>query len=195
MDSFLYKTSLLKNIVLNTSNPASSPWWNKITKNIIIGGIPLKNQNHELKLVKNEKVKYILSTINKFEINTDTFFSIPVKTHDWNKLGVTQKIIETDDYKGLTFNSLCIGVKFMEKCIDKLEQTDGKIYVHCKAGHGRSVSVVICYLIKKYNIDYDRAYNFVLKKRPTIKLNDKQKMSIVEFYLNYPCTSFEKIDI
>src|SRR5436853_1613820 len=45
------------------------------------------------------------------------------------------------------------------------------VFVHCAAGISRSASVVIYTLIKLYNWDYDKAYDYVKTLRPIINPN------------------------
>ena len=45
------------------------------------------------------------------------------------------------------------------------------ILIQCVAGRSRSPSIVISYLMHKYNISFDEAYSFVSKKR-NININD-----------------------
>lgn len=42
------------------------------------------------------------------------------------------------------------------------------VFVHCKMGSSRSVLVIIAYLMKYCNKDYNDAYNFVKAKRKLI---------------------------
>lgn len=44
-------------------------------------------------------------------------------------------------------------------------------YIHCSAGKSRSISCVIYYLMKKYNMSFSTAYELVEKKRPCIDIN------------------------
>lgn len=63
----------------------------------------------------------------------------------WANLGVeflqlqTRDIFETPDQAKLTK-----GVQFINKII---AETNGSIYVHCKAGRTRSATLVACYLM------------------------------------------------
>lgn len=69
----------------------------------------------------------------------------------WEKLGVkflqlqTRDIFESPDQEKLTK-----GVKFINKIIS---ETNGSVYVHCKAGRTRSATLVGCYLmdVSHYN--------------------------------------------
>ncbi len=61
------------------------------------------------------------------------------------------------------------------------------IYVHCKAGRGRSATIVVAYLLK-YGTEgqtfknFDEAYGFVKKIRPQINLNKNQQSTILEYW-------------
>lgn len=55
--------------------------------------------------------------------------------------------------------------------IDK--NKDKNIFIHCKMGASRSVSVLIYYLIIKYSMTVDEALNFVKNKRIIVNPNAK----------------------
>jgi hypothetical protein len=59
------------------------------------------------------------------------------------------------------------GIAFIDECV----ASNGKIYVHCKGGKSRSVSIVIAYLMTRFNLPFTTAYSYVFYKRPVIKLN------------------------
>lgn len=44
------------------------------------------------------------------------------------------------------------------------------VLVHCKEGDSKSAALVIAYLIYKFKISFDKAYDVVKAKRPSIKL-------------------------
>jgi atypical dual specificity phosphatase/dual specificity phosphatase 12 len=56
--------------------------------------------------------------------------------------------------------------------------------VHCYAGISRSASIIISYLMKKYNWSYEKAYNYVKNKRPIINPNRGFKKQLIQ-YENY----------
>ncbi len=180
-----YKLSLLKNLIRSKDNSYKVPWWNPITRHIIVGGIPLKTENHDMELINYYNVRYVLSILNEYEFES-TLMNCPVQPHEWADLNINQQIIRSNDFEAMSFQSIHEGVQYLEACIAKISDRNETIYVHCKAGHGRSPTVVICYLMKSLNIDYDQAYKIVYLKRPSIKLNHKQHLSIVDYFLNYP---------
>ena len=58
--------------------------------------------------------------------------------------------------------------------INKVAEEGGRVYVHCKAGKGRSSSLVLCYLISKYGYTVDEALVFLRTKRKQIDLGPNQ---------------------
>lgn len=47
-----------------------------------------------------------------------------------------------------------------------------KVFVACQQGKDRSALVVLCYLVAKYGVDSQQAYNFVQKQRPIVSTKD-----------------------
>ncbi|XP_073836366.1 MAP kinase-specific phosphatase [Musca autumnalis] len=69
-------------------------------------------------------------------------------------------------------SSLFDGV--LDKAFDFIQQavrTEGRVLVHCNAGVSRSASVVIAYLMKHQNMDFEMAYQHVKSKRECIQPN------------------------
>ena len=65
-------------------------------------------------------------------------------------------------------------IPHIDKCIQFInENKNKKIFVHCNAGVSRSPSIIIAYLIKSLNYNFNEAYNLVKKKRNIIKPNEK----------------------
>lgn len=56
--------------------------------------------------------------------------------------------------------------------IDTALDSGGRILVHCMAGVSRAASIVIGYLMKVKNMDFQTAFNHVKAKRPSIRPND-----------------------
>ena len=56
-------------------------------------------------------------------------------------------------------------------------------YVHCKAGRGRSTTLVICYLIRQMRMSPEEAYAFVRTKRPQVCLAEGQWAAVREVCL------------
>ena len=56
-----------------------------------------------------------------------------------------------------------------EECHDWIDyylSQGTNVLVHCRAGKSRSATIIIAYLMKKYNMTFEKAYNLVKSKRP-----------------------------
>jgi protein-tyrosine phosphatase len=62
-----------------------------------------------------------------------------------------------------------------EKCYDHIlqcEKKNIKVLVHCYAGKSRSASVVIYYLMRKYSLTFNKAYEKLITIKSDIQIND-----------------------
>ncbi|KAF5935576.1 hypothetical protein HYC85_026705 [Camellia sinensis] len=55
-------------------------------------------------------------------------------------------------------------------------------YVHCKAGRGRSTTIVLCYLLQHKQMMPDAAYSYVKSIWPRVLLASSQWQAVQEFY-------------
>lgn len=151
-------------------------WWNNIDDHVILGGIPLHNAGH-LEELKNEGISAVLSLLEDFEMAPSIYFH-PVAKEDWERSGIKCLQIRVADTCGLQLDDI-------RQCIDFIMDNirdHRKIYIHCKAGKGRSASVVLCYML--WNIrqqtgalteqDVIDAYKELKLLRGEIHINDSQ---------------------
>lgn len=80
------------------------------------------------------------------------------------------------DHKAPKQKQLLLGAK----SIDTLARNKIKCYVHCKAGHGRSPTLVIAYFILKGKT-LDEAIRLVKQKRRSIHPNAEQIAALKQF--------------
>lgn len=78
------------------------------------------------------------------------------------------KSIPVDD----TYNA-DIGSWFEEAAefIDSVKDSKGRVLVHCQAGISRSATICLAYLIRRYRLRLDEAYEYVKKRRSVISPN------------------------
>ena len=158
-------------------------WWNNIGSNIILGAIPLHNSNH-LELLKKENVGAVLSLVEDFEMNGVLYFK-PISKEDWERNNIHHLQIQVEDSGGLRVDDFKKCMEYISKNI----RENRKVYIHCKAGRGRSASVVLCYLLwniynDKGNIteqDISVTYDYLKKLRNEVSINDDQFITIKEF--------------
>ena len=153
-------------------------WWNEITDFIHVGGIPLKD-NHMQRL-KELDVKAVLSIVEDFEFETPGIFGYtqPIDPEDWPKYDIVHQNICCIDHSPLTIEQFEAGTKFIQHHVN-LGQ---RVYIHCKVGVGRSVSMVIAYLMKYHHKTFDLAHNLAQERRPQTNLSYSQVEALEKYY-------------
>jgi protein-tyrosine phosphatase len=150
---------------------AGSDWYNRIDDTVILGALPFRTQTKQL--VDKEHVRAVLSYNQSYELKLFTN-----STEEWDNNGVQQHIYHTWDFHPPDMEDITSGLSVIEKH----RALKSSVYVHCKAGKGRSATVVTCYLIKRYKLVPNDAIDFLERKRPQISMNKHQRKVIVEFY-------------
>ena len=168
--------TLLYNVVME--QVSSRTWFTHINDTVILGALPFRSMTDHL--VEKEKVGGVVSLNEEYELKHF------VNNHEeWSKLGVQQLWLSTEDIVAApTQDNLKRGVNF----IKTFENTERKVYVHCKAGRTRSATLVACYFIHKEEMKPEEAVNFICEKRPHISIREPQWHAIREFYKSTRCT-------
>lgn len=173
-----YELSLLYALASNKD------WWNPIiSEKIVLGAIPL-GPHHAERLQKQENIGAVLTILEDFELAEG--IAQPISSENWKSRGIEQHHIKAVDFKGVPVQQIQEGVQFLEEQI----QAGKKVYVHCKAGRGRSATIVLAYLLKKNytgkKVDFETAYKeihaAVKNDRPQINLNRNQKRTLQAYY-------------
>lgn len=84
--------------------------------------------------------------------------------------------IPVPDERPVSLAQLREGIIFIQQILDK----GGMVYVHCASGVGRSVMLVIAYLIQQ-GMSFDEAYATVKAVRPFVYLFPSQQARLHEF--------------
>ncbi len=125
--------------------------WDRIDEHLIIGAKPARSDIAKLKELG---VGGIVNMCREFDGHKTEMATCQV----------TQLYLPTLDFHSPSEEDMLRGVEFMQ------EQADaGKsIYVHCKAGRGRSVTLGVCYLVASHGIGRQEAYDRIKQIRPQI---------------------------
>lgn len=161
-----YQISLLYNRVKHEKGLSSIPWWNEITPFVYLGALPLKRN---IKPLQKENIRAVVSMVEAFE-QEDSCFGKPVRKDKWEEIGVDNIRFETPDFRPISLKVLYDATLFLKESVDQKK----KSYVHCKAGRGRSASVVMTYLILFEGLSYAEAEKLIKSKRPHIDLENKK---------------------
>lgn len=158
-------------------------WWHNINEHIILGAIPLHNANH-LEQLNQEKIGAVLSILEDFEM-IPTLYLHPISAEDWIDNNIKFMQVKVPDGSKVPLGDI-------KKCISYLSENvenHRKCYVHCKAGRGRSASIVLCYML--YNLhkkeivitksDIQKTYEYLISIRNEVNISEIQFASIYEY--------------
>ena len=161
--NFSFGYTLLTNIAKGHQH------WNAIDEHIVLGALPLESQLNTL--VKKENITGVVSLVEPFELEQGAFVK-PIQQKQWRDAGVQTIHIQTCDYEPVDPKRLEEGADWINNHIK--ENPNAKIYVHCKAGRGRSTATVLVYLNKYKGLSLADALKYVKAKRPQIHMNSRQ---------------------
>ena len=170
----VFTTSLTYNWIMQDDNART--WWNDLGNGIVIGALPLKTEDHVNVLKEQCNISAIVTMNEDFELSP-SFWVDPVHPTEWCEANISVMQLATPDFRPPSLENIRKAISFIHYMVTR----DKKVYVHCKAGRGRSAVVVMCYLIKYENMSADDAFAFLKEKRPQINMSQKQRDAINEF--------------
>lgn len=168
----VYHCSLFFNVAMNTILPRFWKWWSVIDDQILLGAIPLRNKG-DLASLKKIGVTHVLSKVEDFEYQNG-IFTRPLQKKDWTESNVYLRRSPTVDGCHINVDQLYLDIAWMKCRIDEGK----KVYVHCKAGRGRSAATVIMYYMVYHKMTFQQAFNFVKSKRCQVYLSPYQKSEL-----------------
>lgn len=128
--------------------------WDALDEHVLVGALPSKR---DLAQLKAEGVGAVVNMCEEF-----TGHSTRLQAH-----GLDHLHLPTLDYFSPTEENLVRGMHFIDQQI-----ADGKkVYLHCKAGRGRSATLALCYLMRRYDIPAKEAYVRLRAARPHVSRN------------------------
>lgn len=169
-------------------------WYDKIIElkngaSVFLGALPLKpgtlrDQDGEIyKDFKAKGIGAILTVVEPFENHSEGYLHSAVTPKDWKEHGFDQLQLPAEDYGTLPMEDIEKGVAYMESMMKQ-----GKsVYVHCKAGMGRSLLIVVCYLIKNHGMTVDQALDYTKARRVQsgFEATSKKRGSALAFQSKY----------
>ncbi|KAI5709464.1 phosphatidylglycerophosphatase and protein-tyrosine phosphatase 1-like [Diaphorina citri] len=149
-------------------------FYTRIDKNVILGALP-SNSVLE-KITTEENVKGVISVVRDWELKL-----FNVNFTEWEGRGVAHLQLDTIEFEAPSLYAIEKGLEF----IQKVAQSGGVTYIHCKAGRSRSATLTACYLIKNYNMNPDDAVKYITYKRKQIRITKTEKAQIDQCYNIY----------
>lgn len=73
-------------------------------------------------------------------------------------------------------------IPIAEQVYNIITSSHGLVYIHCHQGVSRSSSCVLYYIMKKFHMNYDKAFAYVQTHRPIVQPNDgfRNQLIIIE---------------
>ncbi len=145
-------------------------WWDPILTSgphqtpILLGALPLstllRDDSHTLQQMG---IGAILSVVEPFETQgSRPFFTQPIPPHTWQQAGIKQLRLAWEDYSVGSMAEIEKGVEFIRWNVEN----NRPVYIHCKAGRGRSFFILAAYLIKYEGLSAEEACAQIRSKRP-----------------------------
>jgi len=143
-------------------------WYSKIDDGVFLGALPYPKL---LSKLDDDGVCAILNTVREWNGNLGEYQSRGW-VHCW---------IPIIDFTPPTIEQLEHGVNFITDQVN----AGRPVYVHCKAGKGRSASMVMGYLIRERGMTPKEAQVYLLERRPQILQVLYKRDVIKEFAAKY----------
>lgn len=119
--------------------------------------------------LKKKGFTHVLS-VNSPDERYNIGLNIPNTPEDYMAEGITSAEIDKEDHIPLTPKELEDAAYYIHNVTSK----GGKVYVHCKAGQGRSAMAVAAYFMKYHDMSPVRVSEHVVKFRKNSTLNDSK---------------------
>ncbi|KAB2632438.1 dual specificity protein phosphatase DSP8 [Pyrus ussuriensis x Pyrus communis] len=163
----LFYPTLLYNVIRNKLQ-AEFRWWDKVDEFVLLGAVPFPTDVPRLRDVGVGGV-----------ITLNEPYETLVPTSLYHSHGINHLVIPTRDYCfAPSLSDACRAVDFIHENALSGQTT----YVHCKAGRGRSTTIVICYLVHHKQMTPESAYEYLKSIRPRVLLASAQWQAVQEYY-------------
>ncbi|KAL8503193.1 hypothetical protein ACS0TY_022082 [Phlomoides rotata] len=162
----LFYPTLLYNVFRNKIQ-SEFRWWDQIDKFLLLGAVPFPKDVPRLKQLGVGGV-----------ITLNEPYETLVPTSLYYAHGIDHLVIPTRDYLfAPSFGNINRAVDF----IHRNACNDQTTYVHCKAGRGRSTTIVLCYLVEYKHMSPITALEYVRSRRPRVLLAPSQWKAVLEY--------------
>ncbi|KAF5788750.1 putative phosphoric monoester hydrolase [Helianthus annuus] len=162
----LFYPTLLYNVCRNKIQ-AEFRWWDEIDQFLLLGAVPFPKDVPRLKQLGVGGV-----------ITLNESYETLVPTSLYRAHGIDHLVIPTRDYLfAPSYVDIDRAVNFIHRNATSCRTT----YVHCKAGRGRSTTIVLCYLVEYKHMTPASALEYVRSKRPRVLLAPSQWKAVQEY--------------
>jgi atypical dual specificity phosphatase len=159
----IYYPTLLWNVSLGRWLKLRN-WWDAIDEHVILGAVPFPRDVPEL-------AKLGVTGV----VNTCEEYCGPI--NEYQQFGIEQFHMPTIDFTHPSDDDITTAISFIQKHVE----AGNKVYVHCKAGRGRSATVAICWLMKSQAISAAEAQQVLNKARPHVNQHLTERPVVKRF--------------
>ncbi|PON62483.1 Dual specificity phosphatase [Parasponia andersonii] len=167
----LFYPTLLYNVLRNKME-AEFRWWDEVDQFLLLGAVPFPKDVPRLKRLG---VGGVITLNEPYETLVPSSLYL---AH-----GIDHLVIPTRDY---LFAPSLVDISRAVEFIHKNASSGRTTYVHCKAGRGRSTTVVLCYLVEYKSMTPAAALDYVRSRRPRVLLAPSQWKAVQEFSRRRP---------
>ncbi len=139
-------------------------WCDQIDEYVVLGALPSPSDIPEL---KDMGIRAVLNLCDEYTGPREAY----------RKAGLVQLRLPTIDYTSPSLETVQRGVRFIDTNVAR----GNRVYVHCKAGRGRSATIVLCWLMKSKELSAPSAMEYLLNKRPHVNNQIHQREVVREF--------------
>ncbi|RWW29748.1 hypothetical protein GW17_00005716 [Ensete ventricosum] len=175
----LFYPTLMYNVLRNKIQ-AEFRWWDEVDQFVLLGAVPFRKDVPRLQQLG---VRGVITLNEPYETLVPSSL---YKVH-----GIDHLVVPTTDYLfAPSLVDICQAVDFIHSKDFSVPylHNDGNAshgrttYVHCKAGRGRSTTIVLCYLVIEYkNMTPVAALEYVRSRRPRVLLAPSQWQAVQEY--------------
>ncbi|KAI9128887.1 hypothetical protein K1719_000370 [Acacia pycnantha] len=168
----LFYPTLLYNVLRNKIE-TEFRWWDEVDEFLLLGAVPFPKDVPRLKK---------LGVVGVITLNEPYETLVPSSLYLAH--GIDHLVIPTRDYLfAPSFSDISRAVQFIHQNASCGKTT----YVHCKAGRGRSTTIVLCYLVEYKHMTPLAALEYVRSRRPRVLLAPSQWKAVQNYSKRRPC--------
>lgn len=139
-------------------------WWDHVDETVVLGALALPRWVRRL---HEEGIRGVVNLCDEYRG--------PLR--QYGSMGIVQLHLPTVDFTPPELHDVEAAIAFIEGYKGRGE----KVYVHCKAGRGRSATVVLCWLVRELNITPAEAQAKLRAIRPRVHATLDQTEVVCRF--------------
>lgn len=139
-------------------------WWNFIDEHVIVGALPFAA---DVDALRAQGVRAVVNMCEEY-----------AGPRGYEQAGIEQVRLPTIDFTPPSIEDVNRGVAFIQHHVAR-RQT---VYVHCKAGRGRSATVALCWLIDARGLTPQQAQDRLIQMRPHVNHHLAERDVVRQFW-------------